>query len=77
MTTTQPPAPTPPTDQDSFISRRLRTAGILVVLGLVVEGLSLLWNHPLSFVIFLGIGGLFLFLGIVIYLTALVSPGRS
>jgi hypothetical protein len=49
----------------------------LVVLGLVVEGLSLLWNHPLSFVIFLGLGGLLLFLGIVIYLTALVSPRRS
>jgi hypothetical protein len=52
-------------------------AGILVVLGLVVEGLSLLWNHPLSFVMFLGVGGLLLFLGIVTYLTALVSPRRA
>jgi len=65
--------PTP----DDFISRRLRIAGVLIVLGLVVEGLSLIWNHPLSFVAFLGIGGLLLFVGIVVYLTALVSPRQS
>jgi len=46
-------------------------------MGLVVEGLSLLWNHPLSFVMFIAIGGLLLFLGIVVYLAALVSPRRS
>jgi hypothetical protein len=63
-----------PATPDAFISRRLRFAGVLLVLGLVVEGLSLIWNHPLSFVAFLGVGGLLLFLGIVVYLTALVSP---
>jgi hypothetical protein len=66
----------PPTPDD-FISRRLRIAGVLVVLGLIVEALSLIWNHPLSFVAFLGIGGLLLFLGIGVYLTALVSPRQS
>jgi len=66
----------PPTPDD-FISRRLRIAGVLIVLGLIVEALSLIWNHPLSFVAFLGIGGLLLFLGIVVYLTALVSPRQS
>jgi hypothetical protein len=64
-------------NQNEFISKRLRVAGILIGLGLVVEGLSLTWNHPLSFVAFLGIGGLLLILGIVIYLTALVSPRQS
>jgi hypothetical protein len=66
-------SPTP----DDFISRRLRVAGVLIVLGLIVEGLSLIWNHPLSFAAFLGVGGLLVFLGIVVYLTALVSPGQS
>jgi hypothetical protein len=65
--------PTP----DDFISRRLQIAGVLIVLGLIVEALSLIWNHPLSFVAFLAIGGLLLFLGIVVYLTALVSPRQS
>jgi len=66
----------PPTSDD-FISRRLRIAGVLIVLGLIVEALSLIWNHPLSFVAFLSIGGLLLFLGIVVYLTALVTPRQS
>ena len=66
----------PPTPDD-FISRRLRIAGVLIVLGLIVEALSLIWNHPLSFVAFLGIGGLLLLLGIVVYLTALVTPRQS
>jgi hypothetical protein len=64
-------------NQNEFISKRLRLAGFLIAVGLVVEGLSLTWNHPLSFVAFLGIGGLLLLLGIVVYLTALVSPRQS
>jgi hypothetical protein len=62
--------------QNQFISKRLRAAGILIMLGLLVEALSLIWNHPLSFVAFLGIGGLMMFAGIVIYLTSLVSDPR-
>jgi len=64
-------------DQNPYIAKRLRLAGTLIALGLVVEAVSLSWNHPLSFVAFLGIGGLLLFLGIVVYLAALVSPGQS
>ena len=58
---------------NEFISKRLRASGTLIILGLLVEALSLIWNHPLSFVVFLGLGGLLLLAGIVIYLTALVS----
>lgn len=63
--------------QSGFISKRLRTSGILIILGLLVEALSLIWNHPLSFVAFLGIGGFLMFVGIIIYLWALVPPGDS
>jgi hypothetical protein len=63
-----------PGPQSEFISKRLRLAGVLVLCGLAVEGLSLLWNHPLSFFAFLGIGGLLIFIGAVVYLAALVSP---
>jgi hypothetical protein len=62
-----------PKKTNSFISRRLRLSGILIIVGLVVEGLSLVWNHPLSFVAFLGLGGLLLAAGIVLYLWTLVS----
>ena len=66
-----------PAIPDDFIYKRLRIAGMLIAIGLIVEALSLIWNHPLSFVAFLGIGGLLLFLGVAVYLTALVSPRRS
>jgi hypothetical protein len=61
--------------QEEFITKRVRIAGVFVLLGLVVEGLSLMWNHPLSFVAFLGIGGLLLAAGIVTYLFMLLSAG--
>jgi hypothetical protein len=55
------------------ITRRLRISGILLILGLAVEALSLVWNRPLAFLLFIGIGGLFTLLGILVYLYSLVS----
>jgi hypothetical protein len=57
--------------------KRLRLAGALIIAGLVVEGASLWWNHPLSFVAFIGLGGLLLAAGIVVYLFALVAPAKK
>ncbi len=59
--------------QEEFLTKRVRSAGVLILLGLVVECLSLIWNHPLSFIAFLSIGGLLLVAGIVVYLTMLLS----
>ena len=56
------------------LHRRLRLAGILIAIGLVVEAATLLKNSPIGFLIFLGIGGGLIFAGIVIYLLALLSP---
>ena len=55
------------------MERRLQQSGILVILGLLVEILCLLWSRPIAFVVFLGGGGLFLGLGVLVYLFALVS----
>lgn len=60
--------------EGQFVTRRLRLAGLFIIVGVLVQALSLFWNHPLSFMAFLGIGGLAVFVGIVIYLVALVSP---
>jgi hypothetical protein len=62
--------------QEEFITKKVRIAGVFVLLGLVVEGLSLMWNHLLSFVAFIGIGGLLLAVGIVTYLLMLLSAGK-
>jgi len=61
------------TQQEVTIAKKLRLAGIFIILGLLIESFSLLWNHPLSFLAFLCVGGFFLVVGILIYLLALVS----
>jgi hypothetical protein len=62
--------------QEEFITKRVRIAGVLILMGLVVESLSLMWNHPLSFIAFLGVGGLLLAAGIVVYLLMLLFAGN-
>ena len=59
------------------LERRLRVSGILIVLGLLVEALSLIRIHPLSFLSFMFLGGGLLVAGVAAYLIALlsVSPG--
>ena len=59
------------------MERRLRLAAELVLLGLVVEGLTLAWHHPLSFIVFMGLGGLLLAAGIIVFLLSLVSVPHS
>jgi hypothetical protein len=59
------------------MDRRLRTSGILIVLGLLVEALSLIRIHPLAFLGFMLVGGGLLLLGIAIYLYSLVSLPSS
>jgi len=62
--------------------RILRLSSALVILGLVVEVASLLWFHPLSFVLFVFLAGSLTGIGILIYLLSLVflvtgSPAES
>ena len=56
------------------IASRLRIAGALIFLGVLIEAFTLNWNNPIAFLVFLGIGGLFIGLGVVFYLLSLVSP---
>ena len=58
------------------IASRLRIAGTLIFLGLLIEGFTLTWNNPIAFLVFLAIGGLLIVLGIVFYLLSLVSASR-
>ncbi|HJT68630.1 MAG TPA: hypothetical protein VJ731_00445 [Terriglobales bacterium] len=54
------------------IERALQVASVLIVVGLLVEIASLLWFHPLSFVLFVFISASLTALGILIYLVSLV-----
>jgi hypothetical protein len=57
--------------------RRLQLSGILLILGLLVEAVCLFWTRPIAFVLFLGIGGLLLGFGILLFLFSLVSRDHS
>lgn len=59
------------------IRRFLQVASSLIILGLIVEIVSLLWIHPLSFVLFTFVGATLIGLGIVVYLVSLVLAVRS
>jgi hypothetical protein len=54
------------------MSRLLRFSSALIVLGLAVEIVSLLWFHPLAFVLFAFVGVALIALGILVYLVSLV-----
>ena len=60
------------------IERRLRLAGLLLLLGLLVEaGTLFALDRPMGFLTFAGAAGLLVLAGIVLYLWAVVSQGSA
>lgn len=57
------------------IRRLLRISSGLVIAGLLLEIVSLVWFHPLSFVLFAFIAATLIALGVLVYLTSLVFAG--
>jgi hypothetical protein len=55
------------------MEKHLQIAGIFLISGLLVEALCLLWALPITFIIFAMVGGLLMFIGLVIFLYSLVS----
>jgi hypothetical protein len=54
------------------VARRVRVAGIFILLGMVIEVVSLLWAHPTAFLVYVAFGGFCLFVGLIAYLFSLV-----
>jgi len=54
------------------MEKRIQIAGILLIIGLLVEAVCLLWALPITFVIFAMVGGLLMLIGLVIFLYSLV-----
>jgi uncharacterized membrane protein HdeD (DUF308 family) len=61
------------TDVAPELFRRLKLAGLLVILGLAVEALTMFWSHPTAFLVFLLLGGLLVAAGVLLYLFAIAS----
>jgi hypothetical protein len=49
-----------------------RLAGILLIIGLCIEAISLNWIHPLAFLAFFVLGGAFLGAGVLLYLYSII-----
>ena len=56
---------------------RLRVAGVLIAAGLGVELVTLPWNHPVSFFLFLVPGAILVGAGMLLYLWSIVTGGES
>ena len=48
------------------LEKRLRLAGMLLIIGLLVEAICLLWARPLAFILLVCGGGLLCAAGIVV-----------
>jgi hypothetical protein len=55
------------------LSRRLKLSGLLVGAGLVVEAVTLFWQHPTAFLVFLFLGGSLVAAGVLVYLFTIAS----
>ncbi len=53
--------------------KRMQFAGICLAIGLLIEAFCLLWATPIAFIVFVAIGGLLIFIGLVVYLYSQVS----
>ena len=61
------------TDNASRLQRKFKAAACLLIAGLAVEGITLHWAHPTSFVLFITLGGILVLAGIAVYLIAIVT----
>jgi len=59
------------------MTRVLRLSGILLIIGLAIEAASLLFNHPLSFMGFIIVGGTLIGIGVLLFLVSLAEIGQS
>jgi hypothetical protein len=58
---------------EQHMTRYMRISGVLIILGLLVEALSLIRIHPLSFLAFMFIGGGFIAAGVLTFLYSLAA----
>ena len=63
--------------EKSKFERRIQIAGLLILIGLSIELISLYWLDALSFVFFLMFGGLCIIIGIGLYLISLINVENS
>jgi len=61
----------------NVLERRLQLAGIVLIVGLLVEALCLIWARPLAFVLFAFVAVTLLGIGCLLFLYSVVSVRQS
>lgn len=59
------------------LERRLQIAGVILILGLIVQALCLFSHGAVGFLVFTGLAGSLILLGVLLYLLALVRSESS
>jgi hypothetical protein len=61
------------TEKALSVQRKLKLSAFLLIVGLLVEGVTLYRAQPTSFVVFICISGTLVGLGILIYLLTIIT----
>jgi len=67
----------PNATQNSLVEHRLRWAGFLIAVGLIIQLTTFIWIHPLAFIGFAVIGCPLVAAGVLLFLYSLVSHQPS
>lgn len=62
-----------PSDSPRPVAGRLRLSGFLIAAGVAVELATLFWNHPVSFFLFVCVGGALMSAGMLVFLWSIVN----
>lgn len=65
-----------PPDGPQPASPRLRLSGFLIAAGIAVELATLFWNHPVSFFLFVCVGGALMSAGMLVFLWSIVNRSK-
>ena len=60
-------------DSAARLQGKLKMAAWLLIAGLAVEAMTIQWAHPMSFVLFIIVGGALILAGVATYLIAIVT----
>lgn len=55
------------------MQKRIRAAALLVIIGLTIAAITLLWESPMAFLVYLVLGGFFLLAGTALFIMALMK----
>jgi hypothetical protein len=57
---------------ENKFSISFRLSGVMLIIGLCIEAISLHWVHPIAFLAFFIVGGAFLAAGVLLFLYSVV-----